>query len=176
MSEQGVAATNNKLILAACSGCKTSFTMLARENLPFIAREVGKFVPKCDQEDVVQEVLIRLYRSLPDYQEQGKFLGWLKSLSARASLDYWRKVRRHERSEQQYFEEALTDLTADLALRSDLNACFAELSPEDRIICIMVFLEERSHHEVSELLKMSVVAVKVRCFRLRRKLQKRFTL
>lgn len=158
-------------------GTRESFEALARQHLPFLSREAAKYVPFSEVDDVVQETLIRVYRSIAAYQEQGKFQFWLKKILTRVCLDYWRQQKRQKRTRDRVdFEriEATANPGDDAIIRRDLERCLNSLNPTDRIVCIMAFLEERSHREIATVLGTTVVAVKVRCFRLRTKLKSWF--
>ncbi len=167
------------LVQAAASGSHDSFEALCHYCLPLVSREVKKYVRPEDLDDVVQECLIKLYHSLKNYKETGLFKAWLRKLVTRSCIDFWRKIQRQQRTKDAYQHEnpvAQVELQGDVLLRSQLDQCLAELSAEERILCTMVFIEQLSHKEAAEILDCTVISVKVRCFRLKSKLQRRIAL
>ena len=122
-------------------------------------------------------MLLRVHQGLSSYREKGSFRWWLKRIITRACLDFWRSARRNERIWKAAAEQ--TDDIADCGHSSntvlrDLKRFLTVLSAEDRLVFTLVFLEDRPHREVAELMSISVAAVKVRSFRLRRKAKEWF--
>jgi RNA polymerase sigma-70 factor (ECF subfamily) len=59
-----------------------------------------------------------------------------------------------------------------LELRQLLARAIAKLSPEDRMVIVLLYFEDRPVSEAAELLGWSRVSVKVRSYRARRKLER----
>jgi RNA polymerase sigma-70 factor, ECF subfamily len=177
MSEQ---IDEDKLVVSAIANAKRgdpdSFVWLIEQYLPFLSSTIGRLVPQDAIEDVAQEVLIRAYQSIPNYQPKAQFRWWLRTIAVRASLDYWRIERRIERNAREFEEHSSNgepNSQSEAALL-DLERFLSRLCPEDRMLVTLVFLEDRSHKEVAKLLGISLAAVKVRCFRLRKKIRSSF--
>ncbi|MCC6933300.1 MAG: RNA polymerase sigma factor [Deltaproteobacteria bacterium] len=168
----------NELIFNAQKGDKQSFEKLIDAYLPYLSREISKLCPADALHDVAQEVLIRVYRALPTYREEGSFRWWLRKIVSRACLDYWRSERHKERKESAYvlaFQDQTTT-KSDQETRLDLQRFFGQLSVSDRVVFTLSFLENLPHKEIAELLDISLTATKVRCFRLKQKAKSWFTL
>jgi RNA polymerase sigma-70 factor, ECF subfamily len=167
------------LIQKAGRGDRNSFEVLAAQYLRFISREIAKVCPTDALSDVGQEVLLRLYQALPKYHHKGSFQWWLKKIISRACLDYWRNERRVERISERYLETSAGQAALpadDNLLLEELGAFLQTLSADDRVVFNFAFLEDLPHKEVAELLGISQAAVRVRCFRLKRKARKWFKL
>ena len=176
------AATDKSRLLEtvrkAQRGDRDGFEWLIQTHLAFISREISKLVPAAALEDVAQEVCMRVFRALPRYSEQGAFCGWLRKIIGRACIDYWRSERRQERSGKACVEQ--TDPGAvraqnpsQLAL-ADLEKFLNTLSAVDRLVFTLVFLDDRPHREAAQQLGVSLAAIKVRSFRLKRKAREWF--
>ena len=164
-------------ILNAQKGDNDSFEWIIRRHLPFISEEITKFCPRSAVEDVAQEVLIRAYQALPKYKESGAFRWWLKRITTRACLDYWRAARRSEKVTRAYSEDfGQGSLTPQETLLCDLDRFMGQLSADDRMVFTLACLEDRPHNEIAALLGISLVAAKVRCFRLKQKMREWLTL
>ena len=162
----------------ASKGDRESFDWLVKQHLGYISREILKLCPPSDLQDVAQEVLIRIYQALPRYRHAEAFRWWVKRISVRACLDYWRGVRRAQRIQQavsQSGTDGVPDEERKLPLH-DLNRFLAGLSADDRVVFIMAFLDDLPHREIAALMGISLTATKVRCFRLRRKAREWFAL
>lgn len=160
----------SEIVRKAQNGDGGAFEQLMRDHLPFLSREIGKHCPPDALEDIAQNILMRAYQALPDYQDCGSFRWWLKTITTRACLDYWRSIRRSEKIDRAYQEtRPQTAKISDETLRIDLERFLSQLSASDRMVFTLAFLEDRPHNEVAELLGISVTATKVRCFRLKQK-------
>jgi RNA polymerase sigma-70 factor (ECF subfamily) len=62
----------------------------------------------------------------------------------------------------------------DLAAREIVEKLLAQLAPADRLVLTLLHLEGRSVAEVRQITGWNVPVIKVRAFRARRKLRKRF--
>lgn len=152
-----------------------------------ILRIVTKHVPKNDMEDVAQNAFLRIYRSLSMFKGKGNFKSWLSSIAVRTCYDYWRKAyQSHEipmnaltEKQQGWLENTISDQSeAELNERGLekeaaelLEWALSKLSAEDRMVIELVYLEGYSGKEAAELLGWSVSNVKVRSFRLKKKLK-----
>lgn len=69
-------------------------------------------VPTCDQDDLAQKILVKLWQSLPNYEkQQAKFRSWLSTIIRHTAISYFREQRR--------FKEHLgqpTELSENLVL------------------------------------------------------------
>ena len=152
-----------------------------------VARIAGRRVPWGDAEEVAQDIFIRAYMSLSSYAGKGDFKWWLSKIAERACHDYWRE--RYKRREQpvsalsedqakwlaratsEQSARAHADGSASREARELLAWALDRLSSEDRVVLELVSIEERPVAEAAELLGWSVVNVKVRAYRSRKKLR-----
>jgi RNA polymerase sigma-70 factor, ECF subfamily len=149
---------------------------------------VRKHVPPDHVEDTLQEVFLRALRALPSFAHQGGFGQWLSVIAVRTCYDFWReKYKSKELTMSSLSEEQEAWLANSLLLDSEeriqeqgrrreageiLDRLLNSLSPGDRMVLELVYLEERPLKEACELLGWSMANVKVRLFRARRKLRK----
>ena len=152
-----------------------------------VSRIVGRRVPWEDAEEVAQDIFIRAYVSLSTYAGKGEFKWWLSKIAERACYDFWRqRYKSREKPVSALNEDqakwlaratfersarAHADGTAGREARELLAWALGKLSPEDRAVIELVHIEERPVAEVAELLGWSVVNVKVRAYRSRKKLR-----
>jgi RNA polymerase sigma factor (sigma-70 family) len=76
--------------------------------------------------DVVQETLVRAWRSLPSLRDPERFEGWLRQLLVRACIDELRSMRRHvvEIELPDMFQPAVADSAAAVVDRGSLRRAF----------------------------------------------------
>ncbi len=93
---------------------RESWTEFAAIYEPVLHAYIGKKgLQESDARDVVQEVLVKLHRVLPDFtldRERGRFRTWLWQVTSNAIADWARARKRHARE-----EDAWRDRLADQA-------------------------------------------------------------
>ncbi len=152
-----------------------------------VARIAGRRVPWGDAEEVAQDIFVRAYMSLSGYAGKGDFKWWLSKIAERACHDYWRErykrreqpvsalsedqAKRLARAASEQAAGAHADGTAGREARELLAWALGKLSSEDRAVLELVSIEGRPVAEVADLLGWSVVNVKVRAYRSRKKLR-----
>jgi RNA polymerase sigma-70 factor (ECF subfamily) len=153
-----------------------------------VIRIVRSHLPRrTAEEDLVQQIFIKLFERLPQYRPQpgAAFEHWLSRLAVRTCLDALRRERRRpELRHADMAEEELAWLEHVVAsapepsqdtaasARDFVERLLSALSPADRLVITLLDLEERSVKEISALTGWSVPGVKVRAFRARRRLRR----
>ena len=148
---------------------------------------VKKHVPYNEVEETAHNVFVRAYQSLPTFKQRSSFKQWLSGIAVRACYDFWRKQYRSrempmsslteehkewlEKVASDRSHQSFDDMDSQKKARELLNWALDRLSPEDRMVLELVYLEGLSGSEVADLLGWSVANVKVRSFRARRKLR-----
>ena len=117
-------------------------------------------------EEVVQEVLVRVWRSAESFDERrGTFRAWLYQIATNVVIDMHR--RRGARP-------AVAELTGEPAAerasleeemeRWQLQSAIANLRPEHREVIALVHFEGMKLREAAEQLRVPVGTVKSRCY------------
>lgn len=165
-------------------------TLLRRYEQPVMGI-LKRHLPYGQVEETAQDVFIRAYQSLPGFKQRGSFKHWLSAIAVRTCYDFWRKHYRNREipmstlteAQASWLEKSLSDTSGDthedLGRRREawevLDDALGRLSPEDRMVLDLVYLEGLTGKEAAKLLGWSVANVKVRAFRSRKKLEKILT-
>jgi RNA polymerase sigma-70 factor (ECF subfamily) len=144
-----------------------------------------RFTSRADAaEDLTQDVFIRVYRSLAQYDpKQGDLQNWLMRLARNLIIDNYRK---RQRTPQDTHADDLEDHTYHLRttggsvqremerreLGAQVQAGIDKLSPDLRTCVILRDIEELSYQEIVDLLKIPEGTVKSRINRGRIELAK----
>ncbi len=135
-----------------------------------------------DAEDVAQEVLIKLHRSLHRYGGRARFSTWLYSVTRNEALGLARRVRSRLRLARAVALELAAEPAAsdDPAARLDAawvaelaRTLLSRLPPRQREVFNLVDLEGCLVAEVAERLSMSPVTARVHLLHARRTLRAR---
>lgn len=169
------------------AGDTNAFELLMIKYEGVVLNRVRRHIPDEARQDVLQDVFIRAYRSLGTCRNKDGFGAWLASIAVRTCYDFWRKrYRRKEMAastlttaqqgwlDKMSAQQGSDDYQRQLArkeAREVLEWALSRLSPEDRMVLELVHLQELSVKETAQLLDWSVVNVKVRAHRSRKKLK-----
>lgn len=117
-----------------------------------------------DAEDAVQEIFLKIHRSVKDFAGQSAFSTWVYRITLNACYDMMRrKQRRQETPEEDLPEESRPDPPApasDHRLRLALEQYVARLEPQRRRVFLLAEVEGLRHAEVAEVLGISVASSK----------------
>ncbi|MCW5547668.1 MAG: sigma-70 family RNA polymerase sigma factor [Opitutaceae bacterium] len=155
---------------------------------PLVIRIVrGRLPRRTAEEDLAQEVFMKMFARLDQYQGAVPFPHWVSRIAVTTCIDHLRAQQRRpefrwaDLSEQE--AEVLDAVTADeaaarpadaLAARELVDKLLGQLKPEDQLAIRLLDLEQKSMVEVRELTGWNIPLIKVRVFRARRKLRQLF--
>ncbi len=110
-----------------------------------------------DLEDLLQEVFMQIYKSIPLYDPQkGNFESWIKTIAIRATLrTYRKKVIKYEALDN--CQQPAFDLTGyDHLLEMDVHKIIDKLPEHYRQIFLMYVVDGLSHEEISQTLSINI--------------------
>ena len=81
------------LVAGLKAGKKDAYDQFVRDYGDRLQRFCRRLVGASDAPDVVQEVFLRVHRSIERYEAQGKFEAWLFTIANNLSLDFLRRKR-----------------------------------------------------------------------------------
>lgn len=150
------------------------WTDVATRLRPFIARRV----PSSDVDDVVQDVLVRMHRGLPDLRDDERFSAWMFQVARNAIADAGRKPR-SELVEPDALDERPAppsddDRDAATALAGCVSLFVAALPSPYREAITLVELEGLSVAAAADIAGVSVSGMKSRVQRGRARLRALF--
>lgn len=175
-----------ELAALARGGDEAAFEELFRRHRRRVALIASRFFRQREQvEEVVQESFTKAYFALGEFGggRDASFAAWLARIAFNTSYDELRRQKRRP-------EGALEDLTEeessrlaerlrpgsdaeDAAVSRDLaSKLLARLSPEDRLVLVLLDVEGLSVAEIAELMGWGGSKVKVRAHRARAHLRR----
>lgn len=131
-----------------------------------------------DRQDLIQEMMIQIWQSVHKYNDQFKISTWLYRISLNVAISFYRKnstranrftVLNEQMTEIQTEDKAETEQQLNL-----LEQFISELKEIDKVLMIL-YLEDKSHYEIAEILGMSVSNVGTKIGRIKEKLKTRFS-
>lgn len=145
---------------------------IIQENRGFI-RSVIRRVTGSYNEDIEQEVYIKTWRNMENYQEQGKFKQWLGMLTANVCRDYFRSKISREQSAEIGDEEVLNNIPDSFSQEKIVDAkqrqkiilkAVDELPTKMRKVVVLHEFEDMPLEQVAKKLGLPLGTVKSRLF------------
>jgi len=129
-----------------------------------------------DQDDLAQEIFVDAFRKLKSYRAEAPFEHWLMRVATNRCRSWLRSRKRKPLGESLELSEATlpsTNPTTASEARELLEAAFAGMHSDDRLVLTLLDLEGFSVREVCTFTKWSESKVKTRAMRARRTLAAR---
>lgn len=164
-------------------GDPAAFETLIGQRLESIRRIVAAAGPRTpqDRDDTVQEVLIRLHRSLVGYRFDAPLTTWIFRIARNVALDEEKKRRRARAREISAFTGKTTEeydcpgpeeLVLERSRTEELKTLFYRLGESDRQLLLLREQEELSMDEIGTILGIGPGTVKSRLSRARKRARK----
>jgi RNA polymerase sigma-70 factor (ECF subfamily) len=136
-----------------------------------------------DAEDAVQEVFLKVYRTIKGLDEPANLTAWIYRITTNTCLDALAKRKRHRQStvpmvREDGGEETEMDIAdasnatpEEAVLKSELQRCLEEtlrqMDVGARATLVLRDVEDRPYQEIADTLKVGLSAVKMRIHRAR---------
>ena len=128
-------------------------------------------------QDLVQEILLQAWQSLPQFEGKASAATWFYRVALHTAMN-WHRKDKHRRSRQQPFVEvqALATATLDSAEQAQHRDTVEQLYkaihqlPKTDAALVLLYLDELSYREMSEVLGISESNVGVKLNRAKKTL------
>lgn len=132
-----------------------------------------------DRKDLVQEIIIQLWKSFSKYDDRYKLSTWMYRIALNTSISFYRKEHRRKESSL-----PLTDNMLNVAEGNDqgelegnikiLHRCIDQLDALNRAIMIL-YLDDHSYKEIAEIVGITETNVATKINRIKQKLKHHFS-
>ena len=127
-----------------------------------------------DREDLFQEIVVQLWKSLPKFQGQSKFTTWMYRVALNTAISDFRKKKRT--LSVSYSDVALLDIKSELTevnKNEQLNTLYIAIShlPEIDKAVVMLYLEDKTYEEMEDILGINTNNLRVKMNRIKEKLR-----
>ncbi|MCU0439727.1 MAG: sigma-70 family RNA polymerase sigma factor [Raineya sp.] len=131
-----------------------------------------------DRQDLTQEMMIQVWQALPKYNQSAKISTWLYRIALNVAISFYRKGSTQKSKnvplDKQVFhiqEEHVPHKEEQINL---LEQFIGELKEFDKAL-IILYLEDKSHAEIAEILGISVTNVSTKVSRIKEHLKLKFS-
>jgi RNA polymerase sigma-70 factor (ECF subfamily) len=129
---------------------------------------------KEDAEDIMQEVFVRVFKSLNDFKEKSEFSTWLYRIAYNTTLSELRKKKMFLSSLEDNFSNPENDDIPDDISTEERIRCLEQaikmLNSEDALIITLFYMNDQSIEQISSITNLTVANIKVKLHRIRKKL------
>lgn len=117
-------------------------------------------------EDLLQEVFLKIYKNLNDYDSDFSFGSWVYRIAHNEAINFYRKQNVRPETVQLDNDEGvnfLEILPSEINLRDDyiqkelalkVRKLISQLPEKYRAVLVLKFLEEKSYEEISDILQL----------------------
>lgn len=132
-----------------------------------------------DRKDLVQEIIVQLWKSFDDYDNNFKHSTWIYRISLNVAISFYRKEHSRKKisnplrdgiinfPDNEDFEDRETDLGI-------LQQLISQLKDLDKAL-MLLYLEEKSHKEISKIIGISETNVATKINRIKNSFKQKFT-
>jgi RNA polymerase sigma factor (sigma-70 family) len=161
------------------NGDKAAFSYLVNRYSEMVYSISYKFLKnEVNAEDMAQEVFISAYQSLAEFRGSSKFSTWLYRITYNKAVSKLRKsTREFSVSDEKNLENwggsefQISGAVDDEEKVRVLEKVIRQLPDDEQLLIMLHYYEEQSIDEISVIMRISVSNVKVKLFRIRKKMK-----
>jgi len=132
-----------------------------------------------DRKDVMQEIILQLWKSFDNYNEKFKYSTWIYRIALNVAISFYRKENTRKEISNSFSEGIfnIVDLKEDNTIRAGVNFLqqfIAELKELDKAL-MLLYLEEKSHKEIAEIIGITETNVATKISRIKNILKQKFS-
>lgn len=156
------------------------FLLLINANKGLIYKVARAYCSDAEnRQDLIQEVIIQLWQSFDQYNDQFKQSTWIYRIALNVAISFYRKDTRRKSISLPITDERLLTIGNDEPSETEnnlrlLQQFLAELKELDRAL-MFLYLEEKSHQQIAEILGISTTNVSTKIGRIKEQLKRKFS-
>ena len=181
INDININSDDRDIIDSFINGNESAFNLLVLKYQKKIYWVIRKMVLEHDDaDDIVQEVFIKLYKSLKDFRGESSFYTYIYKIAVNYSLNHIKKKKNvtskviniDDESFKLSSDEKLQDENYDAASRRIvLKEAIKSLPEQQRAVFSLRFYENLSYEEIAKILNKSVGGMKANYFHAVKKIE-----
>tara|TARA_R110000868_G_scaffold97875_4_gene269272 strand:+ start:9702 stop:10247 length:546 start_codon:yes stop_codon:yes gene_type:complete len=125
-----------------------------------------------EAEDNLQDAFLTIFKKIEQYKHKGSFEGWLKRITINTVLQRYRNEKVFDIINEEVTEDIELDIDEDDVSIDYLLKIIQELPDRYRLVFNLYVLDDYSHKDIAEMLKINVGTSKSNLARARQILKK----
>jgi len=132
-----------------------------------------------DRKDLIQEIIIQLWQSFDKYNNDYKHSTWIYRIALNVAISFYRNKNRRMEISNPLPEGVLNYNNSNVLDDTDedikfLQQFISELKELDKAL-MLLYLEEKSHKQISEIIGLSETNVATKIGRIKKLLKQKFS-
>ncbi|HTF05628.1 MAG TPA: RNA polymerase sigma factor [Bacteroidia bacterium] len=132
-----------------------------------------------DRKDLVQEIVIQLWRSFGNYDDRYRYSTWIYRIALNVAISFYRKEVRRKHISDPIVDDILFFMDSGPVDETEedigfLQRFIAELKEIDKGL-MLLYLEEKTHKEIAEIMGISETNVATKIGRIKTILKQKFS-
>ena len=132
-----------------------------------------------DRKDLIQEIILQLWKSFDNYNEKFKYSTWIYRISLNVAISFYRKENTRQRISNPLTTDIFNFTDPEIVDEKEtnlgiLNQIISKLNDLNKAL-MLLYLEERTYKEISEIIGISETNVATKINRIKDKLKKEFS-
>jgi RNA polymerase sigma-70 factor (ECF subfamily) len=155
------------------------FQSLIKKNKGIIYKVANSYCrDKEDRKDLIQEIIIQIWKSFGRYDEQYKFSTWMYRIALNVAISFIRKETRRKDYAQK-LDDSIIDVADENTIPEteekfkQLRLFIDQLDELNKALMIL-YLDEHSHKEIATILGLTETNVATKINRIKEKLRVQF--
>jgi len=155
------------------------FNELVKQNKQNV-KSIIRLITKQENEDLEQEVYVKVWKNQDKYQEKGSFKSWVNTIASNAAKDYlksaWFRNSQNSTNDEYTLDSVKDskmtpeDSAISLERRKKIISAIDSLKPKMREVIILCEMQGYTYEDVAKKLKCPVGTVKSRIFNAKKEL------
>ncbi len=155
---------------------RDEFTQLIKENEGILFKVSSIYADDTEsRKDLYQEMVLQLWRSYPSFKGDSKWSTWMYRIALNTAITHMRTSTKHKVLDP--LDHSIFDLTEqdNSDLEERLIMLYEQIKTLNRLekAIILLFLEDKSHAEISQITGLTTSNVGTRISRIKSKLKQK---
>ena len=131
-----------------------------------------------DRKDLVQEIILQLWKSFDNYNEKFKLSTWIYRISLNVAISFYRKENSRKRISKPITTDIFDFSDTEISNEKETNLAvlkqmISKLNDLNKAL-MLLYLEEKSYKEISEIIGITETNVATKISRIKSQLKKEF--
>ena len=131
-----------------------------------------------DRKDLIQEIILQLWKSFDNYDEKYKYSTWIYRISLNVAISFYRKENRRQQISNSITTDIFDFTDTEIADEKEsnlglLNQIISKLNDLDKAL-MLLYLEEKKYEEIAEIIGITETNVATKISRIKGKIKKEF--
>ncbi len=157
------------------------FELIIAKNKGIIYKVANSYCKDADdRKDLVQEIIIELWKSFKRFNHSSKFSTWMYRVSLNVAISFYRRDSKRKMVSTKLAESLIAIIPENEPSETEsqiglLQKFISELKDMDRALMIL-YLEDKSQKEIGEIMGITETNVSTKIGRIKEKLKAKFLL